>query len=102
MDFDGLMFLKVSEFALDEQRRKAMFEQVKSDFLFLIKSIYGNEKEKKDILDPNITLELSEADNNYNGWRVCASAFNANNTKFLAIFAEPSKHQDHYFWKLRI
>mgnify|MGYP007045164874 CR=1 FL=1 len=48
MDFDGLMFLKVSEFALDEQRRKAMFEQVKSDFLFLIKSIYGNEKEKKD------------------------------------------------------
>ena len=40
--------------------------------------VYGNEKEKKGfiekLLDPNIGLELSEADNNELGWRLFAYA----------------------------
>ena len=68
------------------RRRKAMFEQVKPDFISLMMHTYGK-KEKKEfiekLLDPNILLELSENDYNNAGWCLFASAFRANNMKML-------------------
>eukprot|EP00093_Oithona_nana_P004684 04684.XXX_250427_251590_1 [CDS] Oithona nana genome sequencing. len=75
------------------RRRKAMFEQVKTDCFSLLNGYYGYEKEKKDfiekliekLLDPNITFELCETTYNDFGWRLFASAFHANNVKVLSF-----------------
>ena len=64
------------------RRRKAMFEQVKPDFLSF-KRMKGEKDFIEKLLDPNITMELSEANNNDVGWSLFLYAFRANNSKLL-------------------